>query len=281
MNVCSDVFLQRFGATDERSRESGMLIGEHPALASIAARRVHRQYSKEPVAYSLIDALLSVAFSAPSKSDYQQATVIRVDDAAKRMAIAQLVPAMPWVGTAPVFLIFCADARRLERVCALRNKPTPNRNLEAFFNASVDAALVLQTFILAADQVGLGCCPISVIRNKLDKMVTILSLPEAVIPVAGLTVGFPTVEGSVSMRLPTALTSQVDAYSDENLAEEIGAYDQRREQLHPTPPEKQRNVSSFGYADAYGWSEDKARQASTGEGAAFGEMVRASGFTLE
>jgi DNA-binding transcriptional LysR family regulator len=188
---------------------------------------------------------------------------------------------MPWVGTAPVFLVFCADARRLEQVCALRGKPKQNRNLEAFFNASVDAALVLQTFILAAGQVGLGCCPISVIRNHLDRVAEILALPPAVVPVAGLTVGYPATDGFVSMRLPPVLTRMADRYDDRNLEAELASYDSRREQLHATPREKQRDVAMFGYSDSYGWSEDKARHANAGEGAAFGAMVRACGFSLD
>jgi nitroreductase len=272
---------RRYGPAVATSAAAAGLVGAHPALATILARRTIRDYADRPVSDDLIDALLDIAFSAPSKSDYQQATVLRVVDAEKRKAMAALVPAMPWIGTAPAFLVFCADARRLERVCALRGKPKPNRDLEAFFNASVDAALVLQTFILAATQVGLGCCPISHIRFALDRAAAILGLPELVIPVAGLTLGYPATEGFVSMRLPPSLTRAVDRYDDRNLAAEVDAYDRRREQRHPTPREKQRAVASFGHAATYGWSEDKARHAAASEGEDFGAMVRRRGFTLD
>ncbi len=257
------------------------LLDIHPALRTVLERRTIRAYAERPVAPALIEALLDIAFSAPSKSDYQQATVLRVDDADKRKALAALVPSMPWIGTAPVFLVFCADARRLEQVCALRGKPKANRNLEAFFNATADAALVLQSFMLVAATVGLGCCPISHIRYQLEKAAQILGLPELVVPVAGLTLGYPATEGFVSMRLPPALTRGVDAYNDRNLAAAIDAYDRRREQRHPTPRDKQRDVARFGHADVYGWSEDKARHMAAGEGAGFGAMVRERGFTLE
>jgi len=54
---------------------------------------------------------------------------------------------MPWIGTAPVFFVFCGDARRLERIGELRDHPEHNGRLEGFFNAAVDAALVMQTLI--------------------------------------------------------------------------------------------------------------------------------------
>ena len=210
-------YQQRYGFEAPAEWLGHDIVDEHPALATIAARRTHRHYATKPVPTATIDQLLDVAFAAPSKSDFQQATVIRVDDGAKRASIAALVPGMPWIGTAPAFLVFCADARRLERIGELRGKQRPNRNLESFFNASIDAALVLQTFLLAAEHVGLGCCPISAIRNSLDQVSEILALPAAVVPIAGMTVGYPVTGGHVSMRLPPVLTRHVDVYTDASL----------------------------------------------------------------
>lgn len=254
---------------------------DDPPLAHMLGRRTCRRYKAEHVPVELVDALLSVAFSASSKSDFQQASVITVQDPERRRTIAELIPAMPWIGTAPTFLVFCADADRLEKVCALRGRPTQNRSLESFFNASIDAALVLQTFILAAEQSGLGCCPISAIRNHVPKIRDILSLPARVVPVAGLCVGYPAERGHISMRLPAKLTCHLDRYDDSDLASEIDDYDRRRAQRVPAPRDRQRAPERFGYADFYGWSEDKSRQAQMDEGKDFGATVRACGFTLD
>ena len=71
-----------------------------------------------------------------------------------------------------------------------------------FMNAAVDAGLVLQAFITAAEALGLGCCPISVVRNHVEKVAALLELPPGVFPVAGLCVGYPRQPGWTSMRLP-------------------------------------------------------------------------------
>jgi FMN reductase [NAD(P)H] len=123
-------------------------------IAQILQRRTHRRYAARPVADELIDLLVAAAVSASAKSDFQQATIIKLKDPAKRQAIAARFPAMPWIGTSPAFLVFCADARRLERIGTMRKHPRRNGDLEAFFNATVDAALVLQTFVLAAEAAG-------------------------------------------------------------------------------------------------------------------------------
>ena len=251
-----------------------------PMLAQILQRRTHRNYAARPVADELIDLLAVVALSASAKSDFQQASVIKLRDPGKRQAIARHFPAMPWIGSSPAFLVFCADARRLERIGTMRRHPQRNGDIEAFLNASVDAALAMQTFILAAEAVGLGCCPISVIRNQMETAARELALPDGVFPVAGLCVGYPAGAGHISMRLPPAVTVHTDVYDDSNLEQEIDAYDRRRAGRHATPREQQRSPKKFGYADFYGWSEDKARQAAEPEGASFAAHVRAHGFSF-
>lgn len=268
-----------------RFGEAADLPGELPDIAflrQVLLRRTHRRYASRAVPEPLLRLLLGAAFSASSKSDFQQASVIHVEARARRDRLAALVPDMPWIGTAPVFLVFCGDARRLERLGEWRGHPNDNSRLEGFFNAATDAALVMQTFILAAETAGLGCCPISVIRNHADAAAEILELPEKVFPVAGLCLGYPAGEGFVSMRLPLAATLHTDRYDDSHLAERIDAYDRRRAARYAPPREQQRAPEAFGYADFYGWSEDKARQAmAQPEGQTFPAHLRRRGFTLD
>ena len=83
------------------------------------------------------------------------------------------------------------------------------------------------------------------------------------------------------MRLPATITRHIDRSDDQAVANEIDRYDRQRAQRAPTPRDKQRSPDEFGYAEFYGWSEDKSRQAAAGEGRDFASMVRASGFVLD
>jgi hypothetical protein len=206
--------------------------------------------------------------------------VLWLRDRGRRDRLAALFPDMPWIGAAPVFLVFLGDARRLERVGEIRGHPVANGALEGFFNATVDAALALQTCILAAETVGLGTCPISVLRNRIAEVADILGLPDKVFPVAGLCLGYPAQAGFVSMRLPLDATVHVDGYDDSRAAEAIDAYDRRRDARHSIK-DRQRDPARFGTAEFYGWSEDKARQAVAAEGKGFATYLRAHGFTFD
>jgi nitroreductase len=267
----------RFGVAPEPAPE----IPDLPWLRQVLMRRTHRRYAERPVPEPLLRLLLGTAFSASSKSDFQQASVIRVRDRQSRDRLAALVPDMPWVGNAPEFLVFCGDAHRLERIGELRGHINENGKLEGFFNAAIDAALVLQTFILAAETAGLGCCPISVLRNHADAVADILGLPDKVFPVAGLCVGYPAAAGHVSMRLPPNATVHIDHYDERGLTEAVDAYDRRRDARYSLAREQQRSPDVFGYASFYGWSEDKARQAAQPEGQSFPTFLRRRGFSLD
>jgi FMN reductase [NAD(P)H] len=267
----------RFG----EESEPAPLLSDLPSLRQLLVRRTHRRYHERPVSEPLLRLLLGAAFSASSKSDFQQASVIRVEDPVRRDRLAALVPDMPWIGRAPVFLVFCGDARRLERIGEIRGHEQDNGKLEGFFNAAIDAALVLQTFILAAETAGLGCCPISVIRDHAAAVADILGLPNKVFPVAGLCVGYPAAAGHISMRLPLEVTVHTDRYDDHRLVEALGGYDRRRDARYSLPREQQRSPDKFGYAAFYGWSEDKARQATRPEGQNFPAYLQARGFALD
>jgi nitroreductase len=266
---------ERFGERlDVDAGQSGL-----DELARIAARRVCRRYLERAVPSELLRLLCACALSAPSKSDLQQADILIVRENGTLSVIADLLPAMPWLRGAPVFLVFLANGRRLPRIAQMRGKPFPNDHLDLFFNATVDAAIVLATFLHAAEAVGLGCCPISMIRDHARAVSDLLMLPDKVVPVAGMCVGWPAEEGSLSLRLALETTLHEEHFDEGNFAVQIEAYDRRRAAVQPY--RKQRDPARFGQAEFYGWSEDKARQYADQLRADFGAFVRAQGFLLD
>jgi nitroreductase/FMN reductase [NAD(P)H] len=267
-------------ALSNRFGESLDVPGNIPgldALARMAGRRVHRRTLDKPVDADLLRLLCACALSAPSKSDLQQADIVILDKP-EQMAIADLIPDQPFIRSAPAFLVFLASGRRLPEISRMRGKPFPNDHLDQFFNAAVDAGIVLATFLAAADAVGLGTCPISVIRDHSQRVSDMLRLPQRVIPVAGLTLGWPSEAGHISPRLSLGSTLHQGRYDEGDLGTAINAYDRRRAAIHSYKP---RDPARWGEASFYGWSEDKARQYGVPQRADFGAFVRKKGFKLD
>ena len=268
----SDELTARFGF----DLDLGGDAEDNPWIRQVLMRRTQRRYSDRPVPEALVRLILAAAFSASSKSDYQQASVVRVDDRARRDKLAALLPDMPQIALAPLFFVFLGDARRLERISKY---PVVNSTLEGFFNATVDAALAMQTCILAAETLGLGTCPISHLRYYMEAVSEILTLPDKVFPIAGLCLGYPAQQGFISMRLGPDANVYQDRYDDSGVTMAVEAYDRRRDARHSLR-DRQKSPEIFGTAEFYGWSEDKARQAMSPEGAGFAAWLAAHGFDL-
>ena len=254
-------------------------LPEADALAVMNERSVCRRYRADPVPPALLRLLCATALASPTKSDLQQASVVRVEPGRDRAAIDALFPGSPWIAGAPEFLVFCGDGFRLRRLFARRGRGFPNEHLDAFFNATVDGAIVLSTFVQAAGLAGLGTCPISEIRNHAAAVADRLALPDWVFPIAGLTLGWPEANEPPSPRLALDATVHAGRYDAAGVDRELDRYDERR--IRERPYRRQRLPERFGTAERYGWTEDKARQYSEPQRADFGAFVREKRYRLE
>lgn len=249
-------------------------------LATLLGHRVCRQFTAAPVDDDLLDLVLAAAFSTPSKSDLQQCSVIVVDDPDRRGALAALIPTMPWIATAARFLVFCGDSHRIRAVAERAGTGFANDHLDAFLNAAADAAMHLATCIWAAEAMGLGTCPISVLRNHIDEVAAIVELPDHVFPLAGLCLGWPGGEQRLSPRLPLSITVHRDRYDDRDAADRIADYDRRRFGDFVPPADRQPGVERFGVATRWGWSVEKSRMVAERERDQLARHLRERGFDL-
>ncbi len=249
-------------------------------IAPLLDRRVVRRYKDEPVPDSLLDALLAAAQSAPTKSDLQQYSVVVMRDPVRIKQIADWIGTMDWIATAPVFLVWCGDMRRNQRLCALHDMPHANNNLDTFLNTAVDCSLAMAQFMVAAEAVGLGTCPISYVRSHIERVTPLLSLPQGVYPVAGLTVGWPVFRRPVSMRLPPSVVVHRERYDDSAMEEDVRAYDERRRAREPVAASSLKNNDVYPPREGVGWSENVARQLSVPERFGFATYLKTRGFDL-
>src|SRR4029434_4313204 len=151
----ADLIQDRFGLPST----AGASLPADGAVAQLLAHRTHRRYTPAPVPDDVLNVALAAALSAPSKSDLQQVAIVLVNDRAKQATIGGWIPDMPFIATAPRFLVFCGDHRRLRRIFELRGRPFPNDTLDMFMNAAVDAGLVLQALGTASQRLGLRLSP--------------------------------------------------------------------------------------------------------------------------
>jgi nitroreductase len=278
MKTTAEMLEDRYGM----AVDFGDAVKAEGTVAGILARGTQRHFTDEPVPEDLLKVLLACAQSAPTKSDLQQYSVIVVRDRERLAKLGKLNKGLELPTKAPVFMAWCADMRRLQRLAEIRGHDHQNNNLDTFMNGVIDAALAMQSFMCAAEGAGLGCCPISQIRNNLPEVSEILNIPPGVFPIAGFSLGwsqFPTPR--ISMRLPQDAVVHWETYDDSDLPELVEGYDRRRHAKNPIPPEKQRHTDKYGAAEYCPWSENVTRQLSLPERPGFSAFLKSHGYDLD
>lgn len=170
-----------------------LTLNPNPALETLLSHRSTRAFLRDkPLPDGTIETLVAAGQSAATSSNLQTWSVISLTDPDMKRRAAVLSADQAFIHEAPLFLMFCADLQRLTAVSDLRNtKGEALEYTEMFLMASIDAALASQNVAVAAEALGLGACYVGAARNKPREMADLLALPERVIALFGLAVGFP------------------------------------------------------------------------------------------
>ena len=181
-------------------------------METINTRRTIRKYSDKEVSEELLGRLLSEASRTQTMGNLQLYSVVvtRSKEGKERLAPAHFN--QPMVTEAPVVLTICADYNRTSTWCRCRKAEPGYDNFLSFINAATDALLYTQTFCNLAEEAGLGLCYLGTTVYMPQMIIDALSLPELVMPVATLTVGWPAECPPLSDRLTTDAFVHREAY---------------------------------------------------------------------
>ena len=274
----SNLYQNRYG---KKTDQNFSKIDITPLINSIISRASVRKFSKKNISKELLTLLLTAAQSAPSKSNLQQYSIMVIQNQSLKNEISKLIGDTKWALTAPVFLLFLADIRRNIKITNHKGYNHKNNNVDTFMNGVIDSALSMQSMISASESIGLGICPISMIRNIIEEVKNLCKLPKGVFPIAGLALGWPDEKSPVSIRLPQDIVTHYNTYNEKNLMDKINQYDERVFKVAPIERNKQRHVDIYGVAKKGTWSENISRQLSVAERKDFKKWLKNHGFSLE
>lgn len=157
-------------------------------------RKSVRQFVQEPMPQEDVETILRAAVQAPSAGNMNLWTIINVTDPQKKLALAQSCDNQPFIATAPLVLVFCADYRRWFEVFKTLDLGEELRRPGEgdFMLAVADTIIAAHASVVAAEALGYGSCYIGDIIENCDTQREILSLPEYVKPVCMAVYGRPT-----------------------------------------------------------------------------------------
>ncbi len=151
----------------------------NPKLQLLFARRSVRAYRSEPVAADVVRDLLAAAMAAPSAVAKDPWAFIVIRQPETLAAIAEGLPNGQMLASAPLGLAVCGDLRRAQ-----------GGELSYLLQ---DCSAAIENLLLAAQALGLGACWLGVHPRpeRMAHLRSLLNIPEPVIPVAMIAVGWP------------------------------------------------------------------------------------------
>lgn len=167
-----------------------------------ANRRTVRRYTTQEVAPELLTQLLEEATHAPNTGNMQLYSVIVTRSEEGKRALAPLHFNQPAATGCSVLLTFCIDINRFNLWCKEGNADAGFGNLQMLLAGAIDASLFAQQFNTLAEIHGLGCCYLGTTAYNAPEIAKVLELPDGVVPLVSLTVGYPEGEAPLSDRLP-------------------------------------------------------------------------------
>lgn len=180
----------------------------------INSHRSIRAFKSKKIEEYLFQQIIMAGQSSASSSFIQACTIIRIKDLENRKVLREIAGDQAYVEEAPELLVYCADLSRPYKCCENHHKEPVKGLMEQFIIVTVDAAIVAQSTVIAAESLGLGICYIRALRNDPSKVSDLLELPDHVYSVFGLCLGYPNENPEIKPRLPIDVFLKDDAYEN-------------------------------------------------------------------
>ena len=155
-------------------------------------RRSVRNFEDKNIPENLIEELLDAANNAPSGGNIQPVSIILVQKPEARAKLAKMVGDQPWVRNAPLSVIFCIDFFRIKTWASMFDTDyRGEKALLSFLIAYADLMCSAQNVVILAESQGLGSVYIGTILDVIDKAREYFSIPDLVLPMMVLSIGYP------------------------------------------------------------------------------------------
>ena len=180
----------------------------------LKTRRTIRKYSNEEISEDLLTEILQCGIRSSNTGNMQLYSIIVTRDLKKRELLAPFHFNQPMVKAAPVVLTICFDFNRFKLWCDVNNTVSDYSNLLWLLNGTIDSSILAQTICVAAEEKGLGICYLGTTLYNAPEISSVLNLPNGVIPITTITVGYPESESvpELTDRLPIESVIHYEEY---------------------------------------------------------------------
>lgn len=191
----------------------------------LQSHRSIRRYTDKQIPDHTLKDILSCAQWAPSSHNVQAYSVIIIKNASLKSRLSEICKSQKWVEDCPVFLVFCADFYRFKLTTDMFGNHFELAEVDNLLVGAVDTALAAENVLIAARSYGLGAVFMGGIRNDLPAVKKLLNIPEYVIPLFGMCLGYPAETPWQKPRLPQKAVIHNETYKSDHLCNELSKYE--------------------------------------------------------
>ncbi len=188
-------------------------------LNTILQHRSIRKYKSDPIDETILNQILEAGSRASTTGNMQVYSIVVTTRHDLKQQLWEAHFKQNMVLQAPVILTFCADFNRFNKWCKHRNAEPGYDNFLSFFTAAIDALLASQNVALAAEDFGLGICYLGTTTYMAQRIIDILQLPQAVVPITTLVLGYPDETPGLTDRLPLEAVIHREQYTDYSISD--------------------------------------------------------------
>lgn len=167
---------------------------------AIRGRRMQRRCAEAPLDPGVVTDLLDLARRAPSAGWSQGQVFVVLTDEGRRRAVADAAGEPhhvarglpPWLSTAPVHVVPCADTRAYQQRYAAPDKDSRQGTGPAAWDVPywwLDLGAAVQNLLLLATEQGLAAGFLG--EHAVPGLAALLDLPDGVLPAGVVTLGWP------------------------------------------------------------------------------------------
>jgi nitroreductase len=171
-------------------------------ITTILKHKSIRNFKPTLIQDTILNKILEAGTRASTTGNMQVYSIIVTKDEENKKKLWEYHFKQNMVLQAPVILTFCADFNRFNQWCNQRGAAPGYDNFLSFYTASIDALLVSQNVALAAEAFGIGICYLGTTTYMAHKLVEFFNLPDGVVPVTTLVIGYPAESPGLTDRLP-------------------------------------------------------------------------------
>ena len=191
-------------------------------------RRSVRNFKDQPIPEEIVAQLLDAANNAPSGGNIQPVSIILIQEKENRTILSEMVGSQPWVKNAPLSMIFCLDFNRVKRWAAMNATDFKGEQaLSHFLIAYADLMCAAQSVVLLAESLGLGSVYVGTIQSNMDEARERYSIPEFVLPLMVLSLGYPKSIPHTIPKLEREVIVHREQYQSRSNEEITQAFDQK------------------------------------------------------